>query len=500
MPPTASRSSRPSRPPRRSHPRTGDGVRSAPRSGPRPPFESASSPNAESMDQPSDEIQVVPEVATFGELGVAPVLVDALAGLGITRPFPIQAASLPSALAGRDLLARGRTGSGKTAAFAVPVVARLAAAAAPPAVGRRNRRPRALVLVPTRELATQVAATFEPLARAVGLRVTTIFGGVPQGRQERALAEGVDIIIACPGRLDDLVNQGRCPLDAIEITVLDEADHLADLGFLPTVRRLLDRTPTNGQRLLFSATLDAQVDAVVQRYLHDPIRCSVDPVAVAPVHIEHHVLTVATEDKNAVVATLAGGLGPVLLFTRTKHNARKLAKRLAGQGIAAVDLHGDLAQTARERNLAAFRDGRARVLVATDIAARGIHVDGISLVVHVDPPAEAKAFVHRSGRTARAGSDGVVVTLATPDQRSDVDKLTRVARIKPTMTSVTPDHPLLERLRGEEAELLAIPLVLASANAAPSNGRGPGGGTGVPANNRGWPRTAGPARRRRNPR
>jgi len=341
------------------------------------------------------------------------------------------------------------------------------------------------VLVPTRELATQVAATFEPLAAACDLRVTTIFGGVSQARQERALADGVDILIACPGRLEDLVGQRRCSLEHISVTVLDEADHLSDLGFLPAVRRLLDRTPADGQRLLFSATLDAAVDEVVRRYLHDPVRCSVDPTTALPPRIEHHLLTVAPTDKNAVVTALAAGAGPMLLFTRTKYGARKLARKLVKDGLAAVDLHGDLAQNARERNLAAFRDGRARVLVATDIAARGIHVDGVALVVHVDPPAEHKAFAHRSGRTARAGSDGTVVTLATTEQLADVAKLTKQAGITPITTTVDAGHPLIATLRGPAVERLAEPFDPAVGGAAPAgataaapsgSGHRPGGG------------------------
>jgi len=308
-----------------------------------------------------------------------------------------------------------------------------------------------MVLVPAREVSKQVAAVFSPLANAMGLRVTTVYGGVPQRPQETALRAGVDVVIACPGRLEDLIGQRHCELDRVEVTVLDEADHLADLGFLPTVRKLLDRTPQKSQRLLFSATLDNGVDQVVDRYLHNPVMHAVDPVEVPQDVTTHHVLTVIEGEKNAVVMDLASGHGPTLLFTRTKHGAKKLALRLSASGIAAVELHGNLSQAARERNLAAFSRGTARVLVATDIAARGIHVDGIALVVHVDPPAEAKAFLHRSGRTARAGASGVVVTLANESQGRDMRKMTRDAGISPILTRVGPGHSLLHDLAGPTA-------------------------------------------------
>jgi superfamily II DNA/RNA helicase len=352
------------------------------------------------------------DTRSFGELGVAPALVAVLARQGITEPFPIQTATLPDTLAGRDVLGRGRTGSGKTIAFALPVVSTLVTSGKP----RQPRRPRALLLVPTRELATQVAATLSPLADAVGLKTVTIFGGVGQAPQVRALTGGVDIVVACPGRLEDLIGQGYCRLDAVEITVLDEADHMADLGFLPAVKRLLDQTPQGTQRLLFSATLDNGVDVLIRRYLHDPASHAVDPADAPVAEAEHHVWRVALDDKAAVVHELASGHGRSLLFTRTKHGAKKLARQLTAAGIPAVDLHGNLSQNARERNLAAFSEGSARVLVATDIAARGIHVDDVALVVHVDPPAEHKAYLHRSGRTARAGAAGTVVTISTPDQ------------------------------------------------------------------------------------
>ncbi|WP_448640439.1 DEAD/DEAH box helicase [Geodermatophilus sp. URMC 63] len=394
-----------------------------------------------------DVATVLPTDTTFEALGVPAPLVEVLGASGITAPFPIQVATLPDSLGGRDVLGRGRTGSGKTLAFGLPLVARLATSDS----RRQARRPRALVLVPTRELANQVLAVVDPLARALGMNATTIFGGVGQNPQVQALARGVDVVIACPGRLEDLIGQGHCDLGAVEITVLDEADHMADLGFLPGVKRIMDRTPKTGQRLLFSATLDNGVDVLVKRYLTDPTTHSVDP-AVAPVAtMTHHVLQVAAADKPEVVRQLASGLGRSVLFTRTKHQAKKLAKQLTAAGVPAVDLHGNLSQNARERNLEAFSSGETRVLCATDIAARGIHVDDVALVVHVDPPAEHKAYLHRSGRTARAGAGGTVVTVSTPDQAGEVRTLARQAGITPTVSQVRPGAAQITELTGPAA-------------------------------------------------
>ncbi|MCU1359578.1 MAG: box helicase domain protein [Ilumatobacteraceae bacterium] len=382
------------------------------------------------------------DLGTFADLGVPAVIIEALAKTGVTSPFPIQAATLPDALAGRDVLGRGRTGSGKTIAFAIPTVVALANST----TRRHPARPRALLLVPTRELANQVAEAIRPLAAAMSLKVATVFGGVGQQPQIAALRSGIDILVACPGRLEDLIQQRHCHLDRVEITVLDEADHMADLGFLPAVKRLMDATPAGGQRLLFSATLDNGIDVLVKRYLQSPIIHSVDP-AVAPVTtMTHHVFAVTTADKPTVVRALAAGAERSLLFTRTKHGAKKLAKQLTMAGVPAVELHGNLSQNARERNLEAFSNGSTRVLVATDIAARGIHVDDIALVVHVDPPAEHKAYLHRSGRTARAGSDGIVVTLMLPEQVGDVRSLAKAAKIDPIISRVTPGHPMIAQL------------------------------------------------------
>jgi superfamily II DNA/RNA helicase len=419
---------------------------------------------------PAATIEQADLVTSFAELGVPAPLVACLAAQGITDAFPIQSATLPDSLAGRDVLGRGRTGSGKTIAFALPLVSALSSS------GRRVRpgHPRALVLLPTRELATQVFETIAPLAKAAGLSTTTVFGGVSQGRQVAAFRSGVDIVVACPGRLEDLMNQRHVRLDDVEVTVLDEADHMADLGFLPGVKRILDKTTPGTQRLLFSATLDNGVDVLVKRYLVNPVTHSVDSVASTEPDMEHHVFTVQESDKASVVQELASGEGRSLLFTRTKHGARKLARQLTEAGVPAVDLHGNLAQNARDRNLNAFRNGEVRVLVATDIAARGIHVDDVTLVVHVDPPAEHKAYLHRSGRTARAGAAGVVVTVATDAQRSDVATLARKAGIKPTAVRVRPGADQITALTGPPAAFVTPSA--APAAEAPRAGRPPRGG------------------------
>jgi superfamily II DNA/RNA helicase len=407
---------------------------------------------------------------TFAELGVPEPLLAVLADAGITVPFPIQAAALPDALAGIDVLGRGRTGSGKTLAFAIPLAALLAD-------GHTSAgRPRGLVLVPTRELASQVHAVILPLARAMGLTVATIFGGTRQNAQVAALHRRVDIVVACPGRLADLIEQGHCHLGDVEISVLDEADHMADLGFLPVVRRLLEATPPQGQRMLFSATLDNAVDVLVRRFLSDPAVHSVDSDTIAPGAMVHHLFTVTPGDRVGVVAALARGNNRSLVFTRTKHGAQKLTQQLTKAGVSAVELHGNLGQGTRERNLALFTSGAARVLVATDIAARGIHVDGIDLVIHADPPAEHKAYLHRSGRTARAGADGVVITVQSPAQAGDVRVLMRRAGVSPLAASVSPHSDLLRSIAGPPAARAERPLQPSVTEAALTTGPGTGRG------------------------
>lgn len=409
---------------------------------------------------------VVPDNLTFADLGVPDALVTALAVTGVSKPFPIQAATLPDSLAGKDVLGRGRTGSGKTYAFVLPVLARLAASR----TKRRPNHPRALILAPTRELATQIQASITPLTDALDLRTMTIFGGVGHGPQITGLRKGADIVVACPGRLEDHVQAGHAKLDAVEITVLDEADHMADLGFLPAVRRILEATPSTAQRLLFSATLDAGVDVLVQRFMTDPVTHSVDS-AQSPVSLmTHHVLHVQPANRIPVLVDLTAAPGRSLVFTRTKYGAKALTKKLIAQGVPAVELHGNLSQGARTRNLEAFSAGTANTLVATDIAARGIHVDDVALVIHADPPIEHKAYLHRSGRTARAGAEGTVVTLMTDDQVRDVRDLTRKAGIAPTITKLTTGDPLLTELAPGERTFVEPPVKTAQPERAPGTG------------------------------
>lgn len=409
--------------------------------------------------------------AEFTDFALPAPIISYLADTGITAPFPIQTTTLPDTLAGRDVLGRGRTGSGKTLAFSLPTVTRLAADSG----RRRPSRPRGLVLCPTRELANQINAVMEPLAKLVGLKTTTIFGGVAQSRQVTALQGGVDIVIACPGRLEDLISQKLVSLDDVEITVLDEADHMADLGFLPGVKRIMDRTPAKGQRLLFSATLDNGVDQLVKRYMDAPTSHAVDSAESHVSTMTHHIFEVSdAAAKRDVIHALASGTSKRVLFTRTKHQAKKLAKQLTADGVPAVDLHGNLGQGARERNLAAFSSGAVNVLVATDIAARGIHVDEVSLVVHVDPPAEHKAYTHRSGRTARAGSGGDVVTIMLPEQRGDVRDLTRQAKINAQPRKIVPGDEAIARLVGEVAAYVKPAPVVEQ----PQQQRSSGGGRG----------------------
>ncbi len=411
---------------------------------------------------------------TFADLGVPAPLVAALAAGGITVPFPVQAATLPDALAGVDILGRAQTGSGKTLGFCIPLVARLAGGYT------MACRPRGLVLVPTRELATQVQAVLSPLADAAGLSVAAIFGGTAQNPQVAALRNRADIVVACPGRLADLIGQDHCHLGDVEVSVLDEADHMADLGFLPAVRRLLEATPPEGQRLLFSATLDGDVDVLARRFLTRPARHSVDD-ASPPAQIIHHLLTVTPADRVEVVAALASGDNRVLIFTRTRHGAQRLARQLNTAGAPAAELHGNLAQGDRSRNLAAFGTGEVRVMVATDIAARGIHVDGIDLVIHADPPTEHKAYVHRSGRTARSGADGAVVTVQTAAQAAAVRILMRKAGVTPRAATASPGSAVLRSIAGPPVRRIAPVTTLArvpAAAATQATGRGAAAASG----------------------
>ena len=419
----------------------------------------------------------------FARLGVPSVLTSALAPQGITQPTPIQAATLPDSLSGRDVLGRGRTGSGKTYAFLLPLVARLLETPR----RRASRRPRSLILAPTRELATQLAESLKPLAAATGLHSAVVFGGVGQKPQVSALAGGIDVLIACPGRLLDLMGQGHADLSAVEITVIDEADHMADMGFLPMVRKILEKTPPKGQRMLFSATLDSGVNKLVKQFLHEPVTHSADPASSPVGTMEHHVLEVDTATRFDVLRDLAAAPGRTIMFTRTKYGAKNLARKLSARGVDAVDLHGNLSQNARTRNLEAFGSGAATTMVCTDIAARGIHVDEVALVVHADPPVEHKAYLHRSGRTARAGESGTVITVQTPEQKRDVSDLMRKAGIKPTVHQhVVPTSPVLSQLApGERVEMHEPRAPEPAERPQRSGGQGGRGGRGGQGGGRG---------------
>lgn len=417
--------------------------------------------------------------ATFARLGVPAPLVAALARQGIDAPFPIQVATLPDTLAGRDVLGRGRTGSGKTLAFSLPLVARLTGGR------RRPRQARALVLVPTRELANQVLAVVQPLAQAADLTSTVVFGGVGQNPQVKALAAGVDVLIACPGRLEDLIGQGHADLSGVEVTVLDEADHMADLGFLPAVQELLDQTDASTQRLLFSATLDRGVDKLVRQYLKDPAIHAVATAASRVTTMDHRVWAVQHDAKTEIAAEVASRPGRTLIFVRTKHGADRLAIQLRKTGVEAGAIHGNLTQHARKRALDDFTTGHARVLVATDVAARGIHVDDVDLVVHFDPPADHKDYLHRSGRTARAGASGTVLSLVTSDQVRDHQRLRERAGVEASALTVVPGHPAVREVAvsGEPIVLAPRPAYAArpSSDRRGSSAGRPRRGPGAPA-------------------
>jgi superfamily II DNA/RNA helicase len=393
---------------------------------------------------PVSRTPALPPVETFAELELPSALLTALTAEGMSEPFPIQAATLPNALAGRDVLGRGRTGSGKTLAFGLPLLARIAGQRA------EARRPLAMVLVPTRELAQQVTEALTPYAKALRLRLTTVVGGMSISRQAGALSRGVEVVIATPGRLRDLIERGDCRLDRVGITVLDEADHMTDLGFLPQVTTLLDQVRPDGQRMLFSATLDRNVDRLVRRYLNDPVVHSVDPAAGAVATMEHHLLHVQGADKYAATTEIAAREGRVIMFLDTKHAVDKLTTHLRNSGVRAAALHGGKSQPQRTRTLTQFRAGQVTVLVATNVAARGIHVDRLDLVVNVDPPSDPKDYLHRGGRTARAGESGSVVTLVLPGQRRDVTRLMADAGITAQSTNVRSGEAELSRITGAQ--------------------------------------------------
>nr|WP_306839693.1 DEAD/DEAH box helicase [Catenuloplanes nepalensis] len=411
---------------------------------------------------------------TFEDLGLPSRLVRALAREGITAPFEIQAVTVPDALAGKDVLGRGQTGSGKTLAFGLPVLARVALS------GRAEpHHPKALILVPTRELAMQVADALMPLGKPLGVFIKTAVGGVPYDRQIDSLRRGVEIIVATPGRLGDLINRGVCSLDKVEVTVLDEADQMADMGFLPEVTELLSKTPEGSQRLLFSATLDKDVDSLVKRFMTDPVTHSTAPAVATVTTMDHHMLLIPPQDKFPVTASIAARKGRTIIFARTQMGVDRLVEQLAAVGVRAGALHGGKTQRARTRTLAEFKEGRTNVLVATDVAARGIHVDGISLVLHVDPPKDPKDYLHRAGRTARAGESGAVATLVLPKQRRTTLGMLEKAGVSPSQTRVRAGDAALTELVGAQ-EPSGVPVVEEPEPRRSEGGRGRrfGGGGG----------------------
>ena len=470
MPPHAQRSSR-------SH------ARRRPRTAPRQ--HSPKRTVVSALDAALDAALAVPapEPRTFGQLGLPQALVTTLARRGVHEPFAIQARALPDALAGLDVLGRAQTGSGKTLAFGLPMLTRLHADGS----RRTSLRPRGLVLVPTRELACQVADELAPLAHSLDLRVAAVFGGAAMGRQIERMRSGVDVVVATPGRLIDLMERGAVHLDRIEIAVLDEADHMADLGFLPPVTRILDATPAGRQCLLFSATLDRGVDKLVTRFLSEPAIHAV-AAAAAPVDaMDHQVFVLRGDDKVAVAAEIATRPARTLFFVRTKHGADRLAKQLSQRGVNAGAIHGNLNQNQRIRALEGFTSGRSRVLVATDVAARGLHVDDVDLVVHFDPPNDHKDYLHRSGRTARAGAAGTVVSLVEPQQQRDVSKMHGLAKVAPKTETVSSGHPAVRAIAESGEPIVVVPLPTRPPQQAAKRPAQGGGRGRAPRRHRGAP-------------
>ena len=426
----------------------------------------------------------------FAALELPHVLVERLARDGITAPFPIQDATIPDALAGRDVLGRGQTGSGKTLAFGLPTLTRLLASG----TARQARRPRALVLVPTRELAMQVSDALEPLVHVGGLRHKLVAGGLSYTTQISALQRGIDLLIATPGRLIDLLERGAVDLGAVEVTILDEADHMAEMGFLPEVTTILDQIPSGGQRLLFSATLDNGVDSLVERYLTDPVTHSTDDATASVATMRHFAFLLDPQHKKPVTAELANRPGRTIVFVRTKLGADRVAMQLRESGVLAASLHGGLSQSVRNRVLGGFRDGTLPVLVATDVAARGIHVDDVSLVLQVDPPADHKDYLHRSGRTARAGEEGSVVTLVLPHQRKPMERLLGAAGVDIAATRVAPGGELVAAAGGRapSGQPISDEALRHLLEGDKAHRRGPSGSRGGPRGGARAPRAGGP--------
>ncbi|MCW2492221.1 MAG: helicase [Frankiales bacterium] len=389
---------------------------------------------------------------SFADIGLPKALVQGLTRSGITTPFPVQAATIPDALTGRDVLGRAATGAGKTLAFGLPMIARLTGSPTSP------RKPHALILVPTRELAMQVVDSLAPLAQANDLSLRLVAGGLPIHKQIQGLVRGTDIVVATPGRLIDLIERRACDLSNVQITVLDEADHMADLGFLPVVRRILDMTPAGGQRLLFSATLDGDVASLVTEYLVDPAIKALAPAAATVDTMAHHVFRMPMSSKWQVITQIAAREGRTILFVRTKFGAERLADNLMRAGVAAAALHGGRTQAQRTKALNGFKNGSVTALVATDVAARGIHVDDVTLVLHVDPPADPKDYLHRSGRTARAGESGMVVTITTPNEERTVRSLLLAAGVQPNQRDVYPGDPAMFAVTGAR-EPSGVPVI-----------------------------------------
>ncbi|WP_433548138.1 DEAD/DEAH box helicase [Streptomyces sp. CA-294286] len=431
---------------------------------------------------PESITPALPSVETFEALDMPAALLKTLAAQGVSEPFPIQGATLPNSLAGRDILGRGRTGSGKTLAFGLAMLARTA--------GRRSEphAPLALVLVPTRELAQQVTDALTPYATAVNLRLTTVVGGMSLTKQANALRRGAEVLVATPGRLKDLIERGDARLDQVAITVLDEADQMADMGFMPQVVALLKQVEPDGQRMLFSATLDKNIDKLVKMFLTDPVVHSVDPSAGAVTTMEHHVLYVMDEtEKKAVAARIAAREGRVIMFVDTKRAADRFAKRLLAAGVYAAALHGGRSQPQRNRTLEQFKTGKVTALVATNVAARGIHVDDLDLVVNVDPPTDHKDYLHRGGRTARAGESGSVVTLVLPEEKREMTRLMSDAGIDPRTARVKSTDEELASLTGarEPSGVAVVVEVPQQVQQQPAKRRPAGSGGGARSRTRG---------------
>ncbi|WP_344159790.1 DEAD/DEAH box helicase [Kribbella yunnanensis] len=442
-----------------------------------------------SQDVAPEDLGTVAEDNQFAALGLAPRLVQRLARDGITAPFPIQAATIPDALSGKDVLGRGQTGSGKTLSFGLPTLMRLSGG------HTESRRPRGMILVPTRELAMQVHDALEPLAHVMNVSLKLIAGGLPYPKQIESLRRGVDLLIATPGRLIDLCEQGAADLGAVEVAILDEADHMCDMGFMPAVTTLLDMTPAEGQRLLFSATLDNDVDTIVKTYLKDPVTHSTESGQATVSTMEHHLLVIEPGHKQSLTAELASRDGRTIVFVRTKLGADRVATQLRDRGVMAAALHGGLTQGARNRTLDQFKDGSVPVLVATDVAARGIHVDDVGLVVQADPPAEHKDYLHRAGRTARAGGKGAVVTLLLPHQRRGMIRMAETAGVEAEPVRARPGDELVTELTGGKTPS-GYPVRLP----APKPQRGGGGGRRFGGGSSGPRRNSGPRRDSNGPR